>query len=121
MDAALRLAGMLEDQGNHSGVREWRNRAGMVWHKISPLTHTAAGRWLNYGLEPQQQAADVYDATVMAAGAAGAGTPVRLRACLRRRADCWDWNFVMTNCALPIGRKMGTYSLTCKRWNGVAK
>jgi cyclic beta-1,2-glucan synthetase len=60
VDAALQLAATLEEQGNISAAKEWRDRAGVIWHKISPLTHTAPQRWLNYGLEPHQQAADVY-------------------------------------------------------------
>lgn len=60
VDAALHLAEQLEQQGNASAAQHWRTRAGTVWHKISPLTHTAPERWLNYGLEPHQQAADVY-------------------------------------------------------------
>lgn len=60
VDAALQLADMLEGQGDTSAAKAWRDRAGVVWHKISPLTHTAPQRWLNYGLEPHQQVADVY-------------------------------------------------------------
>ncbi len=60
VDAALHLADQLEQQGNPGGAQHWRTRAGTIWHKISPLTHTAPERWLNYGLEPHQQAADVY-------------------------------------------------------------
>ncbi len=60
VDAALKLAGMLEEEGSSGAAKAWRDRAGVVWHKISPLTHTAPERWLNYGLEPHQQAADVY-------------------------------------------------------------
>jgi len=60
VDAALRLAQMQEIRGNIGGAQYWRKRAGEIWHKISPLTHTAPQRWLNYGLEPHQQAADVY-------------------------------------------------------------
>ncbi len=60
VDAALQLATMLEEQGNGNAAKAWRDRAGLVWHKISPITHTAAQHWLNYGLEPHQQAADVY-------------------------------------------------------------
>src|SRR3990167_2279088 len=54
VDAALRLADMLEQQGNPAAAQHWRTRAGTLWHKISPLTHTAPERWLNYGLEPHQ-------------------------------------------------------------------
>ena len=60
VDSALKLAGMLEEQGKASSAKAWRDRAGVVWHKISPLAHTTPERWLNYGLEPYQQAADVY-------------------------------------------------------------
>ncbi|HEX4937631.1 MAG TPA: hypothetical protein VFX11_03095, partial [Candidatus Kapabacteria bacterium] len=60
VDAALHLADMLEQQGNAAAAQHWRTRAGTLWHKISPLTHTTPERWLNYGLEPHQQPADVY-------------------------------------------------------------
>ncbi|MEZ5501197.1 MAG: hypothetical protein R3E50_00570 [Halioglobus sp.] len=60
VDAALQLADTLEGQGDVRAALEWRKRAGGIWRKISPLTHMASGRWADYGLEPHQQAADVY-------------------------------------------------------------
>ncbi len=60
VDAALQLAASLAEQGDTDSAKAWRDHAGVVWHKISPLTHTVPERWLNYGLEPHQQAADVY-------------------------------------------------------------
>ncbi len=60
IDAALQLADKLEAEGKTSKAKEWRDRAGVLWQKISPLSHTTPERWLNYGLEPHQQAADIY-------------------------------------------------------------
>ena len=60
VDAALCLAEGAEAEGDLERAQKWREHAGRLWHKISPLTHAANDNWQIYGAEPHQQPADVY-------------------------------------------------------------
>ena len=60
VDALMVLAQQAADRNDDAAATQWRARAGVIWEKISPLTHAGADQWAWYGLAPHQQPADVY-------------------------------------------------------------
>jgi cyclic beta-1,2-glucan synthetase len=60
IDAAVRLAEMAEEVGDHELAARFHRKAVELWVKISPLQKTAPANLNAYGLPPHQQPADIY-------------------------------------------------------------
>jgi cyclic beta-1,2-glucan synthetase len=60
IDAAVRLAEMAEEAGDHELAAQFHRKAAELWVKISPLRKTGPATLNGYGLPPHQQPADIY-------------------------------------------------------------